>query len=189
MDHASAVEQGAGPGGGGGLLSGALGRRVALVLMAVALMGPAAVTLLRETAMDPTHLADFRGQSGPYEALPAPGGGFEPGAARAEFAPGERFAWISDICVRAGVSTYGIVRFRRMVDEAIVAAKTVAHPGGSRGCGPAVGDFVVPEDAAPGGYALERETVLSSPSGGSSPRRYQFPPIGVEVVAKRSSPR
>ena len=107
-----------------------------------------------------------QGVDGPFEAIPlgsdvAGNLLFGAGDRLSAVAPGQRFAWVSRVCLNQDTMMIARASIREISANGRVWEGTpVLFTPKSERCGPLVGSRIVATDAAPGSYEVEREVIL-----------------------------
>lgn len=103
---------------------------------------------------DPRDLFSVQTPSGPFEVVHDADGTPMRGESRTTFRAGETVGWISNICLRDGVSMWGTLTMVSADNGRQVNFRE--QPVASRRCGPVLSRMAIPVGTPPGDYRINR---------------------------------
>jgi hypothetical protein len=160
-------------------------RRLGSIAM-VALGAIVSCMVLQHRLMEPdSDVSDLR-TDGPFRTTIAADGSFQLGAAVGAFRRGEAFGWTNSFCVAPETVLLMQVRLVHMADNRVLLYQERNLPADAHGCSSATWNVVLPPDAPPGRYHLQRFLMLTPATG--APRNHTLPSLEVNVAVLQQKP-
>ena len=148
-------------------------------MIAVGVVGSWLV-LQRRLAEPPTNMSALH-TDGPFRSILGADGTSQLGAAVKAVYRGEAFGWASSFCVAPETRLLMQVRLVHVADNRVLLYRERDLPADGRGCSSAAWSLVLPADAPPGHYQLQRFLMLTPMN--DMPRVQTLPAIEMDVQA------